>query len=811
MMARKISLFCIVMIVITMLAPTQITFSDSSNTNGSSQPSAASSKDVKERLKNAMVLFVGSTQAMVNNVEVQVDEGSADVKPIIKNNRTLVPVRFIAESLGAKVEWNKNSSTVKVSLGGKNVELVIGSANMKVGADNVALDAPAEVIGNRTFIPLRKLTEALGKKVFYDRGLIVISGKDNIFDASSEKGMIDNVIAKVNNLPVVGSYDKLKTLLSSFPQLNVYEEAMDVVTTQKATVNMERAAPSKAIAAGKSDDSADTGSADYSATNVQVQGVDEADVVKTDGQYIYQVNKNRIIVAKAYPAENMEIINTVVHPDTSFTPIEIYTDDKYLVVIGSSYEDMMKVQQGSGPAVDRYPSHNGRSTAKAVVYDIKDKTDIKKVREFELEGNYVSSRKIGSSLYMIANRYVGYTANENDSQVKPCYRDTAEKDDYINVDYKDIRYFPQMGGANYMLIGGMDLSNLEQEANVSTYLGAGQTIYASQQNLYVTAASYNNHTLKEARVGDLEALSSTSVYKFSLNNSQVTYIGKGEVPGSILNQFSMDEHNSYFRIATTTGAVWRNTSKNNIYILDELLNIAGRIENIAPGERIYSTRFMGDRGYMVTFKKVDPLFVLDLKDPQSPKILGKLKIPGYSDYLHPYDENHIIGFGKEAEEVGNWVNYQGMKIAVFDVTDVANPVEMFKESIGDRGTDSELLRNHKALLFSKDKNLLAFPVTVMEVKNKDYSDKKDAVRYGEFTFQGAYVYNIDLKKGFSLKGKITHLSDEDYLKSGNYGYSPDKYVQRILYIGDALYTLSEGMIKANNTSDLKERKAVVIP
>jgi uncharacterized secreted protein with C-terminal beta-propeller domain len=145
---------------------------------------------------------------------------------------------------------------------------------------------------------------------------------------------------------------------------------------------------------------------------------------------------------------------------------------------------------------------------------------------------------------------------------------------------------------------------------------------------------------------------------------------------------------------------------------------------------------MGDRGYMVTFKKVDPLFVIDLKDPRSPKILGALKIPGYSDYLHPYDENHIIGFGKDTEEVGNGAFYQGMKIAVFDVTDVTNPIEMFKENIGDRGTDSELLRNHKALLFSKDKNLLAFPVTVMEVKNKNKADKESIFQYGEFAFQG---------------------------------------------------------------------------
>jgi hypothetical protein len=208
---------------------------------------------------------------------------------------------------------------------------------------------------------------------------------------------------------------------------------------------------------------------------------------------------------------------------------------------------------------------------------------------------------------------------------------------------------------------------------------------------------------------------------------------------------------------------------------------------------------------MVTFKNVEPLFVIDFKDPRSPKILGALKIPGYSDYLHPYDENHIIGFGKDTEEYGNSAFIQGMKIAIFDVTDVTKPVEMFKEIIGDRGTDSELLRNHKALLFSKDKNLLAFPVSVMELNSTDIN------RYGQFAFQGAYVYNIDLQRGFTLKGRITHLSDEDYLKAGNQYYGGDRNVQRILYIGDNLYTLSNGMIKANGMADLKEKKSIEIP
>jgi uncharacterized secreted protein with C-terminal beta-propeller domain len=317
--------------------------------------------------------------------------------------------------------------------------------------------------------------------------------------------------------------------------------------------------------------------------------------------------------------------------------------------------------------------------------------------------------------------------------------------------------------------------------------------------------------------------SNTKIYKFALQPGKVQYAGAAQVPGRILNQFSMDENQGYFRVATTSGEVWNNgqySSTNNVYILDQDLKVCGQLENIAPGETIYSARFMGNRAYMVTFQQVDPFFVLDLSDPLNPAILGKLKISGVSDYLQPYDENHIIGFGKDTVMTKGWNGqstafYLGMKIAIFDVTDVSQPVEMSQALIGDRGTDSELLSNHKALLFSADKNLLAFPVTVMEVQNTTNAQPAQPgspfPEYGSFAFQGVYVYQIDLVNGLQYRGRITHLSPEEYLKAGDTWYNSDKNVERALYIGDTLYTLSPAMIKANNLSDLAEIKTLLLP
>lgn len=664
-----------------------------------------------------------------------------------------------------------------------------------------------------------------------------INASNSISD--TEKTAIDEIISRVNNLPVVGTLDTLKELLKKSqennPNLRVLKK--DKLQFDNADMKAADSAAPKAIEAKqvdqeKTEQSAVAPSNDYSTTNVQVQGVDEADIVKTDGEYIYQVNKQRVVIAKAYPAESMEISSTLSFLDKNFAPQELYLQGDKLVVIGSTYSNVPMIESSKMKTSSKMmpPLYRQNSTLKTIIFDIKDKKNIKQLREVEIEGNYVSSRKIGSSLYLITNRYMNYYNLEDNTQsLTPSYRDTAVKDSFVSVDFPDIRYFPGLVESNYMVIASLDIEKPDEKANISTYLGVGQNIYASEQNLYISVNGYkyNIERQNSSKIIAPSYANNTLIYKFSLNEGKTTYLCKGEVPGRILNQFSMDENSKSFRIATIRDNIWDGSnynSQNNLYVLNELLNVTGKIENIAPGERIYSTRFIGNRGYMVTFKTVDPLFVFDLKDPAAPRILGKLKIPGYSEYLHPYDENHIIGFGKDAVELPqkDWGGketgkttafYMGLKLAMFDVTDVNNPIEMFKENIGDRGTDSELLRNHKALLFSKSKNLLAFPVTLMELKDKGgvTTGNNGMPEYGQFTFQGAYVYNIDLVNGFKAKGRITHLSDQEYKKAGYNGYNNDKNVERIIYINDTLYTLSNGMLKANELADLKEKKALDIP
>jgi uncharacterized secreted protein with C-terminal beta-propeller domain len=242
------------------------------------------------------------------------------------------------------------------------------------------------------------------------------------------------------------------------------------------------------------------------------------------------------------------------------------------------------------------------------------------------------------------------------------------------------------------------------------------------------------------------------------------------------------------------------------------LTIVGKLEGLAPGESIYSARFLGKRCYVVTFKKVDPLFVISLEDPTSPTVLGKLKIPGYSDYLHPYDENHLIGIGKEAVEAeqGDFAWYQGVKVSIFDVTNVENPIEAANFTIGDRGTDSPVLRNHKALLFDKGLNLLVLPVLIAEIDETKYPDGVPANAYGDFVWQGALVFNITESAIVSLGG-ITHMEDNASLINSGYYFYSDYSIKRSLYIDDTLYTISNKKIKMNNLTNLEEINDIKLP
>lgn len=569
---------------------------------------------------------------------------------------------------------------------------------------------------------------------------------------------------------------------------------------------------------------------EYSTTNIQVEGVDEGDLVKNDGRYIYIVQNDEVVIVDTQDStEGLKEIARIKTVDQDFYPTELYVDGDHLVIVGSTREQVMYTVPMDTQRMSSIPGPGfGRSMTTTVMVNIANKTAPQIERTIALEGGLAHSRRIGDKLYLVLNQYPNYwLMRQNFAPVEDILpvvsdsaRDNAEKRPVANCD--EVQYFPGYTRPNYMTVAVLPTQDMAQDVEAKVYLGDAETIYMSPEALYVTTGVRSEKELTWS-------WNDTQLYKFALKGTGVEQVASGRVAGRVLNQFSMDEHNGNFRIATQKDN-WEegtNNSENAVYVLDGDLQQIGAVTNIAPGERIYSARFMGDRGYLVTFKNVDPFFVLDLTTPTAPKILGELKIPGWSNYLHPYDENHVIGIGQDVEVTTEsdditWENIQGMKISMFDVTDVANPKEKFTTVLGARGTYSEILYNHKALLFDKEKNLLAFPVTITEPDGvKIYKEcSLDAAgqevceetgRYDDFktVFDGAVVMNIDLENGFTERGRLSHFAGGflDYSEE----YSEAEYmksISRILYIGDKLYTVSQAMVKAATLDTVQETDSV---
>jgi uncharacterized secreted protein with C-terminal beta-propeller domain len=657
------------------------------------------------------------------------------------------------------------------------------------------------------------------------------------------------------------SYDELTNFIKSNTEMNSYYGGFggEVMTTTAGVAKAQTA--SSTVSEGSSvpaaAPSASGGvSRDYSGTNIQVEGVDEADFVKNDGKYIYTISGNKIVIVDAYPADSAKIVSQI---ELSGTPQEMFINNDKLIVFG--YGDYSYNKAMAIPDIGIMPPRYYSPKTFVNVYDITDRANPVLKRNVSIDGNYYDSRMIGDYVYLIVNDPVNY-GGTNPIPMPVIQSGSVSKtiaaSDVYYFDYPDTSYV-------FTNVISINTQNDNQEVNSKTFLmGYSENLYVSTSNIYVVYTKrlseydFYDRILDEAvipavsvqeqvkisairdsnvtkyekmqqiskslqdyvdslgpengaqvmktiqdnyqkvQIEIAKEMEKTIIHKISINNGNIQYLTNGEVPGYTLNQFSMDEYNNNFRIATTTGS-WGQNQLNNVYVLDSSLQIVGKLEDLAQGERIYSVRFLGEKGYLVTFRQIDPLFVIDLSSPTNPTVLGYLKIPGVSDYLHPYDDTHIIGVGNNATEQGR---INGLKLSLFDVSDFANPKEVSTYVIGGTGVyaSSDALYDHKAFLFSKDKNLMVIPVSI-----NTYSMNWQQSNY----WQGAYVFNIDLTNGIMLKGKITH--ENETANKTDYYYDYQSQIRRSLYMENILYTLSSKMIKMNDLSNLSEINKVELP
>lgn len=623
-------------------------------------------------------------------------------------------------------------------------------------------------------------------------------------------------------------------------------------------------APPQASAPGNAGaDSAGASSA--SGTNNQVAGVDEADFVKNDNKYIYIVNGSTFRIVEAWPAEEAHEIASVALPGVAK---KLFVEgDRALVYSsirrasirgerrsggsrsGASADVAAPVAPSSGASECTYgydgciPGDDGTAT-EISIFDITDRAAPRLVRSIKSSSSLIAARRIGGAVHTVLgerarlsgpaweapgaweSRPGGLAYGASEREIHRAYDalleengaliDALEIDDILPKWTDSAGHSPELAlyqssmpnGAAVTSVLSIELAS-DPALKVASVFSDPGWVYASGEALYM-AVPYQNTGYGGWYEGRTESELST-IHKFSIGLSarETRYIASGYVKGRVLNQFAMDEHDGVLRVATTTSSVPDPNVHSTISILedqgDELAEIA-KIDDIAKTEDIRSVRFDADRGYIVTFKKTDPLFVFDLADPRAPKMMGELKIPGFSTYMHMMDRSHLLTIGYDSDDHGDFAFFTGVLLQIFDVSDPTEPKLAHKEVIGTRGTSSEALTNHLAFNYFAPKNVLAVPMTICEGGGANGM-------YGtEMTFSGLMVYDVTAASGFSLRGKVAHKNvsagdmenDYGYYDNGCYSWwtNARSEVKRSIFMDDWVFSVSDTRIKVNHLDAL---------
>jgi hypothetical protein len=604
--------------------------------------------------------------------------------------------------------------------------------------------------------------------------------------------------------------------------------------------------------------SAEDGASQVSGTNNQIAGVDEADFIKNDNKYVYILAGNAFRIVDAWPAEQTHEIAKVA---VEGTPKNLFVEGDRALVYSSLPGVSGSAGKTSGggyqPGACTY-GYDCEFTGdghplKISVFDITDKTAPKLVRELKLTGSYVNSRRIGHAVHTVVSDpgasfpkvkyapgnlpYCDASVSEEDivaafdllradnirtimtaplSSWLPTITDTTWVDGQpqttSNVMAGCTGFYRSAiaDGSTFTTVMSFDMT-VETTPVTATVVSRPGAVFASSSALYMSVPEE-----RSAYGGWYEGAGAfkqaSTVHKFRLGNERasVGYAGSGVVKGKVLNQFSMDEYDGHLRIATSTGKVPDPSVHSTVSVLREERNTlvtVGVVDNIAPHEDIRSVRFSGERGFVVTFKKTDPLFVLDLASPERPAILGELKIPGFSTYMHMLDPTHVLSIGYDAQDMGSYACFAGVMLQIFDVTVLSDPQLMHKYVIGTRGSSSDALTDHLAFNYFPAKKLLAVPMTVCEGGN--------GCSYGmTMTFSGLQVYDVTLASGFALRGQVAHPSTSSgsgYNNSAcsNWWTNANSAVKRSVFMDDFVYSVSEMRMKVNHLSALATDVAVV--
>lgn len=497
--------------------------------------------------------------------------------------------------------------------------------------------------------------------------------------------------------------------------------------------------------------SADTGLASgsgaYSETNVRQEGVDEGDTAKTDGTYLYVLKDKSYEIAIVDTRENKmkQIANISVENVYEIREMYLDTERNQLIAVCDGYV--------GGKLNDDDYGYGQDSNTTAVTYDISDRANPKEVGRVSQSGYYNSSRIVDGYLYLFSDYYVtlGSITVKDPKSYVPLVNDNLIKETDICL--------PSISKADmYSIITSVSLEKPDETAHSKALLADSGNLYVSNNNIYF----YEN-------VWQYSGKNVTTIRKVSYESGKLTAGAQCKLNGYINDSFSIDEYNEYLRVVVTDG------DTNSVYILDKDLKETGSIKGLAEDERVYSARFMGDVGYFVTFKETDPLFSVDLSDPKNPKIIGELKIPGFSDYLHPYGKDKLLGIGMNVDE--KTMSTDGVKLTMFDISDPEN-VKEEQTYVIENVYYTDVSYDYKAALVDTEKNLIGFA-----------ADSEGGREY--------YTFSYDEKDGF------TCTMHEEI--NGN-----NMRITRGIYIEDTLYVIQGNIIEAYSLKDFKKVDDIIL-
>ena len=500
-------------------------------------------------------------------------------------------------------------------------------------------------------------------------------------------------LASSDTLETATDYDEVYTYLQS------YQDELDsssvTGSTDSGIVMYSNETADSGARTDSSSSSSDSATASaravdtsFSDTNVRTEGVGEADIVKTDGSYLYTLKANsQEISIVDIRSDQMKVVSSI-SLNENFQASEFYLSDQKLFVLGN----MQNTQVDS----DSKTLYRGSCT-RIQTYDLADINNPKSIGTVDQSGYYLTSRFKDGYLYVFSDYYIHDTITKKDyPSYVPLVGDNLLKQSDI--------YLPTNHAADqYLVVSSVSASSPDKAADQKAVMSENGEVYVSENNIYIY--EYTNSSIL---ADNLAAKNQTILRKLSYNKGKLSGSAQGKVKGYLNDSFSIDEYDNTLRLVTTvTHNVGSSSQSNSVYVLDADLKTIGKIEDLAKNEQVYSARFLGDTGYFVTYEQTDPLFSVDFSDPENPKILGKLKIPGFSEYLHFYSDNLLLGIGMDTDENGIT---NGVKISMFDISDPSDVKEVSKYTL-DQYYYSDVFSDYRAALVDPEKNLIGFPLS----------------------------------------------------------------------------------------------------